>query len=235
MTDKVREFQYDRAIYIQLNDAVIDWGIAWFNSLAATGCKLPVIILPWDKNIDQVKRYFVDSGKAVLFDRSIAPDLYEFAENVGRTLHPSQPKKWPLFHRLIPFLGPIERYIFSDADIVLLKNPNPFLDCLDGTVEEFLFASVSRGFVYNPKEVGRMVQEYGTAEFNAGFFASRNDVLGVGEILDALNSLQEQPDLLIAFERPPFRRSSDVWPRRYGLIRRGRESWSLANPVRSGT
>jgi hypothetical protein len=114
-------------------------------------------------------------------------ELLEQVERIAQALYPDGPKgKWPLFRRLAPFWGEHEAFLFSDADIVFLSNPEELLSAfLAKTQAPFCYLSRSVGFVYGDEDFRRrMVEENGSREFNAGFWAGRRGSLDYPMILD---------------------------------------------------
>lgn len=172
-------------IYVQLNDAVVDWAIAWFNSLHRTQCRLPVVILPWDGNTREIVNRFVRVGAATMVEGAERVRMEALAERVGRLVHPKEPRMWPFFHRLFPLVGAYKRFMFADADIVFVRDPGDICLSVERTASDFCYISRSTNCVYRPEELPAMREQYDTAEFNSGCFISRVGMFAEEDIVDA--------------------------------------------------
>ncbi|GAA6620302.1 Npun_R2821/Npun_R2822 family protein [Scytonema sp. NUACC26] len=121
-------------IYILANDIVYDQLVALLNSIEANaGKKYPICIIPYDERLERVKCELQNRTNVTIFeDNGILKSWNEFATKVWQA-HPNAFKIWQengisgiyrhgMHRRFSCFDGPFEKFIYLDADIVILNS-----------------------------------------------------------------------------------------------------------------
>lgn len=184
-----------RGIYVLANDAMKDQLVALLNSLRVhDDCHLPVGIIPYDDAVREIARAIADYPGVFLWnDRSVIT-LWEDFAYAAWALHPRALAHWEakygtrsvyrlgMHRRFAAFDGPFERFLYLDADMLVLDSLAPFFDALDRD-ELIAYDDQYRA----PRHVfdlstPRAYERFGpgrvhTEIFCAGLFASKRNVL----------------------------------------------------------
>jgi hypothetical protein len=167
-----------RGVYCMANDGVHDWFVAFCESLRARvgAADLPLVVIPFDDRMDEIEPLRERYGFEILDDRAL-PRL----DAIGERIWPGRPGDWHSFRKLASFWGPLEDFVFLDADVVVLEDPRLFLDAYrdrsDGT--QLMFFDWDMDMVYLPGELRDRMTAAGARGFNSGGFASSRGRLSI--------------------------------------------------------
>jgi hypothetical protein len=165
-------------IYFLANDRVIEWAIGFFESLRVHEPALPLVMIPFDDRTDRL-RALADRYRYTIFE---PPWLAELDE-IGKRFHPPEetvPRH--TYRKFAVFDGPLERFIFSDVDIVLLDSLREHFDAYDRAGKDLLHADEEIDQVYHSPLCEHMVASYGARGFNTGFWAARRGLFTLEEV-----------------------------------------------------
>ncbi|TVQ56883.1 MAG: sugar transferase [Spirulina sp. DLM2.Bin59] len=186
-------------IYTLANDAVLDQLIAFLNSVEANAGDYPVAVFAYDDQITQVAAEIDRRPNVTLLaDPELFAPWEEFSRQVWET-HPTALQKWRAKgikgvrrlgsnHRYAAFDGaaPFERFIYFDADVVVLNSVEFIfnqLDHHDAVIYDFQFKDPSHILNVDSPYFQTLFtpEQLGTQIFCAGFFASHRGQLPVSE------------------------------------------------------
>ncbi len=205
-------------IYVLANDVVYDQLIALLNSLEVNAGEFPVCIIPYDNRLENVHQAIQTRDRVeILEDKNCISKWEEFSAQVWQT-HPVAKTTWRkqdvfqvyrlgMHRRFCGFDGPFERFIYLDADILVLNSLKPIfqkLDDNDWVVYDFQYKDPSH--VYNLKsnklfdifDRSRIENEI----FCAGMYASKRGLFD-GSRLDWLISQLNQGEAEILYMPAP--------------------------------
>lgn len=160
-----------RGIYCLANDRVLDFALAFFESLRAVRCDLPLVVIPFDARCAQLRAFASD------LDYSFLPEdeLRRF-DRLGETFCPD-PSCFRTFRKLAAFEGPFDEFAYFDADIVVLVDPADLVAGFARSPANFVYTDRDPAEVYRPGPLrASMIERYGSPCFNSGFFLSRRGV-----------------------------------------------------------
>ncbi len=166
-------------VYCLANDAVLDWTLAFLESLRTYNRSTELIVIPFDERIDRL------GAIAPTYDFTLLdmPELFNALDGIGRTLHPEQPVGEKVFRKFAAFYGPFDHFLFLDSDIVVLTALEPLMKRLLESQADFIFFDTSPEWVYaDPAFQQHMEREYGSRSFGAGAFISRKGFIGIDEL-----------------------------------------------------
>lgn len=181
-------------IYTLANDRVLDQVIALLNSIEViAGTDMPVCILPYDDQVSALREAIRDYPQVQLFqDTAIIEKWDRFAQAIW-DCHPTAKQTWiergwgEGYHRFgthrryCGFDGPFEKFIYMDADTVLLSPVESIfaqLDSMDWVVYDFQYKDPSHVYslesprlhqVFAPERIEREI-------FCSGFYATKRNV-----------------------------------------------------------
>ncbi|HEY9737365.1 MAG TPA: hypothetical protein V6D06_13825, partial [Trichocoleus sp.] len=125
------------------NDRVYDQLVALLNSIEANaGCSMPVCIYPYDDQVDRVRQLVAERPQVQLFeDRSVIERWDLLVEQIWAT-HPTARQQWQAVgsqgvhrqgthRRYCAFEGPFDRFLYMDADTLLLGPVDPIFQALN--------------------------------------------------------------------------------------------------------
>jgi hypothetical protein len=200
------ELRMADGIYTLANDVVYDQLVALLNSIEINmGQHTPVYVIAYDDRLEKVRAEVTARNNVnLLDDPEILKRWEDFSLQIWQT-HPTALKNWQekgingvnrlgMHRRFCGFdpASPFEKFIYLDADILVLNSLDPIfekLDTFDFAVYDFQYKDLAH--VYNPKserlsqvfEVSRLASEI----FCAGMYGSKRGLFN-----------QEQRDGLVA-------------------------------------
>ncbi|MDZ8225320.1 Npun_R2821/Npun_R2822 family protein [Nostoc sp. ChiVER01] len=194
-------------IYILANDVVYDQLVALLNSIEANaGRKIPICILPYNEQLDKVKAEIASRDNVSLFEDYDSIAYWDdFATQIWKN-YPRAQKTWrgwgfpelyrlPMHRKLCAVDGPFDRFIYFDAD-TLLMGPVDYvyekLDAYDWVVNDFQYKSDLK-FVFDglPEQMQQVfnLDNLQSKIFCAGWFATKKNIFSPAIRADFLDKL----------------------------------------------
>jgi hypothetical protein len=180
-------------IYILANDVVYNQLVALLNSIEVNaGKEYPVCVIPYDDRLQQVRQEVAARKNVQLLEDKAWIDRWEnFATEIWQA-HPSAFNIWQerghtgvyrmgMHRRFGGFDGPFERFIYLDADILVLNSLEPIFQRLndyDFVVYDFQYKDPTH--VYNVKS-DKLLEVFDKDRidseiFCAGLYASKSGI-----------------------------------------------------------
>jgi hypothetical protein len=175
------------------NDRVYDQLIALLNSIeSVVGVEMPVCVYPYDDNIARIAAEIARRPNVYLYnDRHSIQQWDRFVCNVWDT-HPTARQRWSQIgnetyyrigthRRFCAFDGSCDRFIYMDADTLLLGSVESFFDQLntkDFVVYDFQHTDLTHVYdISSPKLAEIFPPKRLQSEiFCSGFYASKTDI-----------------------------------------------------------
>lgn len=178
-----------RGVYIVANDRVFDQAIALLSSLRIHDPEIPVFMLPFNEEHEQVEAVCREH-----FNVQLYPDL-SFLEKLTQDIAEIFPRDFlrlpNKMRKLGVWFGPLDEFIYIDTDILLFQSIEKSLDYLNDA--DFCccdFQQKGRGIaeVFNPtvQEQGLFSEAELQEVFNSGFWGSKKDIFSYDEMLAIL-------------------------------------------------
>jgi hypothetical protein len=207
-------------IYILANDVVYDQLIALLNSIEANaGRKIPICILPYNQRLDKVKTEIASRDNITLFEDSDSITYWDnFATQIWKN-YPRAQKTWrewgfpelyelPMHRKFCAFDGPFDRFIYFDAD-TLLMGPVDYvygkLSTSDWVVNDFQYKSDLK-FIFDgsPEQIQQVFNSDNLQAkvFCAGWFASKKNIFSLPIRADLVDKLTSGEADVMAFLAP---------------------------------
>jgi hypothetical protein len=215
-----------------------------------------LVLLPWDGNVKKILSLRNDYDFEVFGECEQEKVILDRCDELGTICYPSDNKHLrPLLRRLAVFFGPLEYFIFSDVDIVMLMDIRKLINECKASNADLCYVAMSTGYVYKTGPfLNLMKEKHETKEFNAGFWASHKSCFTFDELRtllrDAIDSSGDfahkgfdQPFLNYIFDITGKSRvalweidkcySHSVWPnpRRVGMLRKYADTWRWSERV----
>jgi hypothetical protein len=159
-------------LYFLGDDGVFDWAVGLLESLRAVAPDVNLYCLPFSDRVGRLSRLAARYRFEVVADPSLAE-----LDTIGRDLlarydPPAAAWKAGMFRKFYPFWGPLGRFLFLDADIVVLDGFPALLNRVLAGNLGVRYAHSDPEMVYRPGELrDRMTREYGSRAINAGLWA----------------------------------------------------------------
>lgn len=175
------------------NDIVFDQVVALLNSIEAIyDNKMPVCIYPYDDRIDKLRDEIAHRPQVQLYDDSVSMKRWDdFAKAVWDT-HPTAKERWQKagsdgYHRFgthrryCAFDGPFERFIYMDADTILMSPLDSIFARLeddDFIVYDFQHKDPTHVYEVDSPKLNQVFSAKRIKDeiFCSGFFASKKDL-----------------------------------------------------------
>lgn len=169
-------------VYCLANDKVLDWLLAFIESLQEHEPERKLVIIPFDDNIEQITRL----SKKYKFEIFNDPSLKEL-DKIGATLCPNSYVHIHNFRKFAVFWGRLEHFLFLDSDIVILSQLEELFQAYLASGCDFLYSGTSSTItldaVYKPGSFrDKMISDYSAKGFNAGSFLSSKNLLSLAEV-----------------------------------------------------
>ncbi|MDJ0845773.1 Npun_R2821/Npun_R2822 family protein [Crocosphaera sp.] len=190
------------------NDRVFDQIIALLNSIEAIYDKtMPVCIYPYDDNTDQLRAEIASRPQVTLYDDSVSIKRWDsFAKGVWDT-HPTARQRWEKsgskgYHRFgthrryCAFDGPFDRFIYMDADTILMSPLDSIfaeLENNDCIVYDFQYKDLSHVYDVNSKKITEIFspERLKNEIFCSGFYGSKKDLFSEEKRKELINYLKK--------------------------------------------
>lgn len=193
-------------IYILANDSVADQLIALINSIRTNAGAIPICVLPYDDQVDKVRSLLKIWDDVALFDDGACIQKWEdFSTQIWQS-HPHLQTAWTresqgftvhrlgMHHRFCGLDGPFERFIYLDADTLVLDSLEPLFQGLanyDFVVYDFQHKDLTHVFQHDSPKLSEVFssKQLGQDIFCAGMFASKRGLFSeaqLGELLEWL-------------------------------------------------
>jgi hypothetical protein len=208
-------------IYTLANDVVYDQLVALLNSIEVNvGKEIPVCVIAYDNRVDQVRAEIANRENVTLLDDvNLFARWEDFSKRVW-SAHPTALKTWqeqgiPGVNRIgmnrrycaFDADSPFERFIYLDADIVVMDSLNIIFDKLDDNdfvVYDFQYKSPSHIFNLQSPKLLEVVDKTRLSKeiFCAGMYAGKRGLF-TQEQRDWLVSKLEEGEAEILFMPAP--------------------------------
>ncbi|WP_035990423.1 Npun_R2821/Npun_R2822 family protein [Leptolyngbya sp. KIOST-1] len=185
-----------RGIYITANDKVLDHAIACLNSIRAYDPSIPVMLIPYNDDYQQVAEVL---GRD--YGVEVYPDL-EFIQRLSENLHAifgegffARPNQ---FRKQACWFGPFDRFLYIDTDVVVFSAIAKVLDYLD-SYDFISYDYQHRGGIRNVFAPAVLEQGVFTATeledmFNCGFWGSKKGLVSEQDLYDTFAECAAHPD-----------------------------------------
>ncbi|MGF1569728.1 MAG: Npun_R2821/Npun_R2822 family protein [Nodosilinea sp.] len=188
------------------NDRVYDQIVALLNSIESfAGPDMPLCIYPYDDQMGRLRelaaarpqvQVYADQASIARWDAFVAavwathPTAREQWQKVGSTgIH-----RMGTHRRFCAFDGPFERFLYMDADTLLLSPPEPVFEALDNhnwVTYDFQYKDLSHVYTLASPLVKQlfMAADLHRQVFCSGFYASRQGLFDPEQAQDILDFL----------------------------------------------
>lgn len=194
-------------IYILGNDGVYDQVVALLNSIEANiGDKYPILIVPYNEDLELVREDIKNRSNVEIFDDTSAMKLWtDYSTEIWKA-HPEAFKIWQeqgisgiyrlgMHRRFGGFNGPFDKFLYLDADILILNSLDYIfaqLDKNDFVVYDFQYKDLSH--VFNTKSEKLLdifpQSRLETEIFCTGLYAGKKDLFNEETRQELLSKLQ---------------------------------------------
>jgi len=227
------------------NDRVYDQLMALLNSIEVSmGTDMPVCVYPYDDHTERIATEIARRPQVTLYsDRASMQTWDQFARDAWDT-HPSARQRWAKagskdYHRFgthrryCAFDGPFDRFIYMDADTLLLGDVTPIFQHLeqnDWVVYDFQYKDLTHVYETSSAKLEQVFsQERLESEiFCSGFYASKKNLFSA-EQRQWLIAQLKNGDAEILYPMAP-----DQTLLNYMVMRSGVSSNNLARSLPSG-
>ena len=163
----------EEGIICLANDGVVEALRALCRSIRVHDPGRHVTVIPFDDQLAQTRDVLDAFGFDLFQDESLAR-----MEALGHRYWPDGALPPHVMKKFCAFWGPYERFLFLDADIVLLRSAEPYFAAFRDSGADFMYFRPDIENVYRPGPVREtMIEQYGTAAFNSGTFLGRRGAL----------------------------------------------------------
>jgi hypothetical protein len=189
------------------NDRVYDQIVALLNSIETfAGPQMPICIYPYDDRVDRLRELVRSRPQVTLYDDTASIQRWDaWVEQLWAT-HPTARQQWDAvgsagIHRMgthrryCAFDGPFDRFLYMDADTLLLSDPTPIFSALedyDWVTYDFQYKDLSHVYDINSPWMARLFspEQLKRQAFCSGFYASHRGLFGPSQGQEILNWLQ---------------------------------------------
>ena len=177
------------------NDRVYDQLVALLNSIEAIlGADMPVCVYPYDDRTEKIAAEIARRPNVELYQNLDSLQRWDAFASSAWDAHPTAHKRWQeigsssyyrfgTHRRYCAFDGPFQRFLYIDADALLMSSPEPIfhrLDENDWVVYDFQHRDPSHVYdLSNSKLAALFSPERIQSEiFCSGFYASKQGLFG---------------------------------------------------------
>ncbi|MEL6901383.1 MAG: Npun_R2821/Npun_R2822 family protein [Cyanobacteria bacterium J06606_4] len=209
----------EKGVYILANDVVIDQLIALINSIEENvGSDLPICVVPYDDNTLSSRSATERYPQVQWFDDTDIIEKWEtFATQIWQA-HPTAFDVWAtrgvkgvnrmgMHRRFCCFDGPFEKFIYLDADILVMDSLDLLFDSLndhDFVTYDFQYKDLSHVYDISAESLTDVFSQerLDTEIFCAGLYASRRGLFTDDSLAKLLQYLQAGDAKVLYFNGP---------------------------------
>jgi hypothetical protein len=190
------------------NDLVYDQLVALLNSIEANaGASMPVCIYPYDDQLTRVRQLVAARPQLSLYDDQASIQWWDEWVAQAWAAHPTAQQQWQAagsqgihrqgtHRRYCAFDGPFDRFLYMDADTLLLRPVTELfaaLDRCDWLTYDFQYKDLSHVFSLEGPQLSQLfsAEQLQRQAFCSGFYASRRQVFTVAQRQALLAYLQQ--------------------------------------------
>lgn len=189
------------------NDRVYDQLIALLNSIEAIyGKKTPICVYPYDNNTTRIAREIANRKNVHLYNNKISIEKWDNFVKTIWDMHPTAHKQWQkitkeAYHRIgthrryCAFDGPFDRFLYMDADTLLLSPIETIFNQLnqqDLVVYDFQHKDLSHVYNINSPKLTQIFspKRLETEIFCSGFYATKSNIFTQANLQEILTQIQ---------------------------------------------
>lgn len=190
------------------NDQVYDQLVALLNSIEANaGRDMPVCIYPYDERLDRVRQLVAERPQVQLYSDRISIQRWDTFVAQIWSAHPTAQQQWQAIgsqgiHRMgthrryCAFDGPFDRFLYMDADTLLLSPVAPIFQALesyDWVTYDFQYKDLTHVFTVSSPQLNQIftAQQLHNQVFCSGFYAAKQSLFNPDELGEILTYLQQ--------------------------------------------
>lgn len=220
------------------NDRVYDQIIALLNSIEVMMGDIPVCIYPYDDNVTKLAeevatrpnvQLYSDNDSISKWDRFVRQvwDIHPFAKERWQDAGSTGYHRVGTHRRYGAFDAPFDRFLYMDADTLLMSPVNHIFDLLDThdcIVYDFQYKDPTHVYEVNSPKLEQVFSQDRIAKeiFCSGFYASKKDLFSDTD-LESLISYLEEGEAEILYPMAP-----DQTIVNYMMMRLGKSVYNLA-------
>lgn len=167
-----------KGVYFLANDQVLSWSTAFLNSLRRFNPDLPLYLIPFNEQCDQLLKLQPAYNFKVYDDHH-----FQRLEKIGRAFelgHQDYSHSW--FRRYASFWGPLDEFLYLDTRTLVLQDLEPIISAPRKNGFEFLHYDCALDQVYEPGPFRRQLLLEGRARgFLSGMWASVKGLFTIEE------------------------------------------------------
>jgi hypothetical protein len=192
--EKVEDKCMNRGIYIVANDQVIESAIALLNSIRLYNCQVPIFLIPFDENYQQVA-----AALSILHGVQLFPNLeflQQFTREIGQIFDRNFLALPNKMRKLAAWFGPLDEFLYIDTDIIVFEDIAANLNKLsevDFFCCDYHHLSEKLRNVFSPvvKEQHIFTDSELQDVFNSGFWASRKGTISESQMYEILRECSQ--------------------------------------------
>jgi hypothetical protein len=215
------------------NDQVFDQVIALINSIEAImGADFPICIYPYDNRLQRLQAMIADRPNVTIYDNTESIAFWDHQAQRIWNVHPTAKARWQAittesYHRMgthrrfCAFDGPFDRFIYMDADTLLMDDVSPIFESLetyDWYVYDFQHRDITHVYDHTQAKLksifssDRLEREI----FCSGFYAARRHTFSSVQ-LDQLWQYLADGEAAILYAMAPDQTILNYWVMRSNL------------------
>jgi hypothetical protein len=173
----------NRGVYILANDAALDNAIALVNSIRFYNSTIPVLIIPFDDKCSAlVSKLLKHCNVSIFSDFGLLERFTIKLKGIfrGDVFTKESGFRHDMLRKNICWFGPLDQFLYLDADIVVfedVKNTLDYLGQYDFVCCDYQFKNNLK-YVFKPKIIKDEILSEAEASdtFNAGYWASKKNL-----------------------------------------------------------
>ena len=176
----------DSGIYFLANDGVCDWAIGMLESLRLVLPDVTLYCIPFSDQVEKLQQISSRYGFEIVSHSSLVEldaigwDLLE------PYLQPSEQRKTGAFRKFYCFWGPLQRFLYLDADIVVCEGFDEFYKRATEGNFDLRFAHPDPDWVYKPGDFrDRMIRDFGSGTFNTGLWSGTSGLFSLDQVRES--------------------------------------------------
>ncbi len=191
-----------QGVYFLSNNRMLDLTISFLNSFRKYNCDLPLCLIPFDEDYDQIEMLSDEYNFQVYSDKSILYQCDEISVNFHDYVHGA-------YRKLAIWEGPFDEFIYVDVDTVVLANIEFAFNFLGnyGCLTSHSDLPNLVQFVWKKSIIEKRILSFRQLSFsaNTGFITSRRNFITLGSVFEKLEiAISLKEDMVLTCQEQPF-------------------------------
>ncbi len=202
---QVKMSSHRAGVYFLADDAAYDQAAAMLSSLRVEAPNITVYCIPFSERTQRLEE-LSSRMRFTMIDDPILNELDDIGRDIYQCMTPSPALRLAgAFRKFYAFWGPLDRFFYTDSDVILLKGFRQLLENAISSDRPLTYAHEDLNQVYKHGPLrDLMTVDHQSRGINTGLWASRKGLFSLDQIRELSSSIRHVADQFCPTLEQPF-------------------------------